>query len=67
MSDQIEFSRRAEKNLKRLSRQDQKRISDKIDALAQETRPSGVEKLQGKGEDTYRIRERLVSGESVFD
>lgn len=56
MSYQIEFSRRAEKNLKRLSRQDQKRISDKIDALAQEPRPSGVEKLQGKGEDAYRIR-----------
>lgn len=56
MSYQIEFSRRAEKELKQLPRQDQKRISDKIDALSQEPRPLGVEKLQGRGEDAYRIR-----------
>lgn len=56
MSYQIEFSRQAERELKRLSRQDQKRISDKIDALSQEPRPSGVEKLKGRGQDAYRIR-----------
>ena len=52
----IEFSRRAEKELKTLPQQEQKRISDKIDALAEKPRPSGVEKLQGRGKNAYRIR-----------
>ena len=51
MSYQIEFSRRAEKELTRLPQQDQKRISEKIDALAQEPRPLGVKKLQGREQD----------------
>jgi mRNA interferase RelE/StbE len=32
------------------------RISGKITALAEDPRPSGVEKLSGSAEDFYRIR-----------
>jgi mRNA interferase RelE/StbE len=55
MSYQIEFTRPADKQLKALPVNVQERLQPKIDALAQEPRPTGVTKLQGN-EDLYRIR-----------
>jgi mRNA interferase RelE/StbE len=52
---QIEFSKPAEKRLAKLPTKTRRRIADKIDGLAQEPRPHGVEKLETE-EDLYRIR-----------
>ena len=43
------------RNLRKLERQDRRRIGDRIDALAAEPRPSGMERLRGK-EGLVRIR-----------
>ncbi|MBD2082817.1 type II toxin-antitoxin system RelE/ParE family toxin [Leptolyngbya sp. FACHB-17] len=55
MSYQVEFSKRAAKQFKALSLEIQLRLSPKIDALADEPRPSGMVKLTGE-KDLYRIR-----------
>lgn len=55
MSYQVEFSKRAAKQFKALSLEIQLRLRPKIDALADEPRPSGVVKLTGEG-NLYRIR-----------
>lgn len=51
----IEFVKKAVKQFKTLSSQEQKRIKAKIDTLANEPRPNGVVKLSGK-DNLYRIR-----------
>jgi mRNA interferase RelE/StbE len=51
----VEISKRASKQLKKLSPEVQERIQIKIDALALEPRPDGVKKLKGR-ENGYRIR-----------
>jgi mRNA interferase RelE/StbE len=51
----IVFSNAARKAFAGLPRQVQERIRPKIDALVEEPRPQGVEKLAGR-EDRYRIR-----------
>ncbi len=55
MSYQVEFSKRATKQFKAISLEIQLRLRPKIDALADEPRPSGVVKLSGEA-DLYRIR-----------
>lgn len=55
MSYTVEISKRASKQLKKLSPEVQERIQIKIDALALEPRPDGVKKLKGR-ENGYRIR-----------
>ena len=55
MSYRIEFVRQASRQFKSLSKQEQKRIKSKIDALSTEPRPNGVVKLSGK-DNLYRIR-----------
>lgn len=55
MSYTVEISKRAEKQLKKLSPELQERIQVKIDDLATEPRPNGVKKLKGR-ENGYRIR-----------
>ena len=54
-SCRIEFTRSAERDLRRLDRSMLARVMAAIDALADEPRPSGVKKLVGS-EHTYRIR-----------
>jgi len=54
-SYRIEFTRSAERDLRRLDRTMVPRVVAAIDALAEEPRPSGVKKLVGS-EHTYRIR-----------
>jgi len=54
-SYRIEFTRSAERDLRRLDRSMLARVMAAIDALADEPRPSGVKKLVGS-EHTYRIR-----------
>jgi len=51
----IEFSRSAEKQLKKLPRGDQQRIVEAVLALADETVPRGARKLAGY-DDVFRIR-----------
>lgn len=55
MAYSIELSRRASRDLAAAPVPDRKRIGRKIDALAEEPRPTGCRKLQG-AEDLYRIR-----------
>lgn len=55
MNYRIEFTKQAAKLFKKLSSQDRQRLKPKIDALAQNPRPSGVVKLSGE-DDLYRIR-----------
>lgn len=55
MTYRIEFVRRAAKQFKALPTQEQQRLRSKIDALASESRPTGVIKLAGE-ENLYRIR-----------
>jgi mRNA interferase RelE/StbE len=52
----IEFRPAARRDLKDLPRDVLDRVSRKISALAENPRPSGVEKLSGSEEDFYRIR-----------
>jgi len=54
-SYRIEVSATAEKQLKKLGRDDRIRVLRAVRALADEPRPSGCRKLQGY-EDVYRIR-----------
>ncbi len=51
----IEFSRSAEKQLKKLPRGDQQRIVEAVLALADEPVPRGARKLAGYA-DVFRIR-----------
>jgi len=51
----IEFSRSAEKQLKKLPRGDQQRIVEAVLALADEPVPRGARKLAGY-DDVFRIR-----------
>ena len=55
MSYTIDFSHRAAHQFKDLPKQAQVRLKPKIDALAENPRPRGVEKLKGE-DDLYRIR-----------
>ncbi len=51
----VEIATPAVKTLRNLPRPDQRRIAARIDALAENPRPPGVEKLEG-ADDLYRIR-----------
>lgn len=51
----IEFSPSAERQLKSLPREVQVRLKARIDALAEDSRPRGAERLSG-AEEYYRIR-----------
>ncbi len=51
----IEISRTAEKQLKKLNRDDQRRVVKVIVALADDPRPRGSRKLTGY-DDVFRIR-----------
>lgn len=55
MSYQVEISKGALKQLKKLSPELQERIQAKIDYLAIEPRPDGVKKLKAR-DNSYRIR-----------
>ncbi|MBE9215992.1 type II toxin-antitoxin system RelE/ParE family toxin [Plectonema cf. radiosum LEGE 06105] len=55
MSYEIQISKSASKQIKKLSSELQERIQTKIDSLAIEPRPDGVKKLKGR-ENAYRIR-----------
>jgi mRNA interferase RelE/StbE len=55
VSYQVEISKGASKELKKLSPKLQERIHAKIDDLATEPRPDGVKKLKNR-DDGYRIR-----------
>ena len=52
---QIEFTKAASKQLKKLSVQEQTRVKEQIDQLADNPRPDGVVKLKDS-ENSYRIR-----------
>lgn len=52
----VEIAPRAERDIKRLSRKVQLRLSPRIDALANDPRPHDVKKLSGTT-NRYRIRE----------
>lgn len=52
---EVRVSERAAKELERLGRQEQRRIVERIERLAEEPRPRGCVKLSGE-EDIYRIR-----------
>ncbi len=52
---QIEFTKAASKQLKKLSKEEQTRILNKIDELVENPRPDGVVKLRDS-ENSYRIR-----------
>ena len=52
---EIEFTKEAEKNLKKLPSQIQSRISKAIEGLKTNSRPSGCKKLTAH-QRTYRIR-----------
>jgi mRNA interferase RelE/StbE len=54
-SYEIEITRTAEKQLRRLARADQLRVLAAIVALAKDPMPRGVRKLEGY-EDVHRIR-----------
>jgi mRNA interferase RelE/StbE len=51
----IEFIPSADRQLRKLARPVQKRISEAIEGLAEEPRPSGVERIAGSN-DMWRIR-----------
>jgi len=52
----IVVSKSAEKDLKRISTSVLNRIAVKVDALAEDPRPSGSKKLKGTQEELWRIR-----------
>jgi mRNA interferase RelE/StbE len=52
---QIEFTKAASKQLKKLPKEEQTRIRNKIDELTENPRPDGVVKL-ADSENSYRIR-----------
>ena len=51
----IFFKRSVEKDFKSISKNDLKRILDRIKALADDPRPTGYEKLTGQ--ERYRVRQ----------
>lgn len=53
---ELEISADARDFLRALDRPNRVRISQRINALATEPRPSGHKKLKGQSEDIYRIR-----------
>ena len=55
MTYEIQFSKSASKQIKKLPSEIQERIQVKVDSLAIEPRPDGVKKLKGR-ENGYRIR-----------
>jgi mRNA interferase RelE/StbE len=52
----IELKPSAAARLAQIPVADRRKVGAKIDALAENPRPRGVEKLKGKGEVYYRIR-----------
>jgi mRNA interferase RelE/StbE len=56
MTYRIELKKSALKSMKKLPPADRKRIAAKIDALAENPRPKGTEKLSGKNNAFYRLR-----------
>ena len=54
-SYRIVFKRSVAKDLRRIPNRDVKRILERIEALAEDPRPAGGEKLTG--DDIYRIRQ----------
>ena len=52
---EIEISRIAEKQLKKLPKDDQKRVADALRELCEDSFPRGARKLSGY-EDVFRIR-----------
>ena len=52
----LEFTPRADKDLRKLTKEDQERISPAIDKLSANPRPSGHKVLKGKKLTCYRIR-----------
>ena len=52
----VEIEADAKKFLAALDRPNRVRISQRINALATDPRPSGHKKLKGQSEDIYRIR-----------
>ena len=54
-SYRVEVSATAERQIRRLARQDQMRVLRAVSALASEPRPRGCRKLRGY-EDVFRIR-----------
>ena len=52
----IEVVRRAQREIRKLSRANQERVRKAILDLAQDPRPEGARKLQGSTEPLYRIR-----------
>ena len=55
MPYRIEFTSSATRDFSKLAEDIRQRLLPKIDALADDPRPMGVQKLQG-GENRYRIR-----------
>ncbi len=51
----IEFSSHAARDFRKLTRKDLERLAPKINALSDDPRPNGVEKIEGE-ENQYRIR-----------
>ncbi len=51
----IEFTPQGAGDLRKLARRDRRRVAARIDALARDPWPPGVEKLKG-GHDIWRIR-----------
>ena len=56
MAYDIQLKPAANRGLKKCSKSIQRRIRSKIDALADDPRPAGVEKLSRGDEDYYRVR-----------
>ena len=57
MAYRLEFKPAALRDLKRLPKPTNRRLAKSIEALAEEPRPRGVKKLQGKAERVfYRLR-----------
>ena len=51
----IEFTPQGARDLRKLTRRDRRRVARRIDALALNPLPSGVQKLKG-GHDIWRLR-----------
>lgn len=52
----IEYDKKVAKTLEKIPKRDREAIKNKIDKLAQEPLPSGVEPLKGQYAGYYRIR-----------
>jgi mRNA interferase RelE/StbE len=55
LADRIEFTPRAERDFKSLSRSIRGRIARRIESLAQNPYPQGIKKIEGEDE-FYRLR-----------